>query len=278
MTTIERSGTNNDVQGKCYCGAIRFELMLPTLSCSHCHCEDCRRSHGAAFVTWTDVPRSQFRLLAGEERLRKFESHPGVRWGFCGECGTSFYYDCDDAPEKIYVTLASLEGALDRRPDRHYSFEEKAVWLEVRDSLPKVLGKGDEAAQSPEVGGLHHVEINVSDLNRSAEFWGWFLGKLGYAKHQKWDQGISFRLGSTYLVFVQTEDKHLDVSYNRKKTGLNHLAFHAASRSQVDEIVVALRERQISPLYSDKHPHAGESGYKVFFEDPDRIKVELAAP
>jgi catechol 2,3-dioxygenase-like lactoylglutathione lyase family enzyme len=28
-------------------------------------------------------------------------------------------------------------------------------------------------------GGLHHVEINVSDLERSVEFWGWLLHELG---------------------------------------------------------------------------------------------------
>jgi catechol 2,3-dioxygenase-like lactoylglutathione lyase family enzyme len=31
-------------------------------------------------------------------------------------------------------------------------------------------------------------------------------------------------------------------------------------------------------LYQDRHPHAGgENYYAVFFEDPDRIKVELVA-
>ncbi|GAA0595336.1 hypothetical protein GCM10009001_09310 [Virgibacillus siamensis] len=32
-------------------------------------------------------------------------------------------------------------------------------------------------------------------------------------------------------------------------------------------------------MYSDKHPFAGgEDHYAVYFEDPDRIKVELVAP
>jgi len=30
-------------------------------------------------------------------------------------------------------------------------------------------------------GQLHHLEIYVSDLARSCEFWGWLLGELGYA-------------------------------------------------------------------------------------------------
>lgn len=40
-----------------------------------------------------------------------------------------------------------------------------------------------------------------------------------------------------------------------------------------------LKERGVHILYQDKHPFAGgDNYYAVFFEDPDRIKVELVAP
>lgn len=134
----------SSVTGRCFCGTIRFELTFPTDFCSHCHCEDCRRSHGAAFVTWTSVPIERFRFLSGEDKLRKHTSHPGVRWGFCGECGTSLLYDCDEAPRKVYVTVANLEGPLDREPDSHVSFEEHVPWLRVADDLPTFRGKTEE--------------------------------------------------------------------------------------------------------------------------------------
>jgi catechol 2,3-dioxygenase-like lactoylglutathione lyase family enzyme len=128
-------------------------------------------------------------------------------------------------------------------------------------------------------GKLHHVEIYVSDLKKSSEFWGWFLGKLGYEVYSKWDSGISYVFGETYIVFVQTEKKYLDEPYHRCRTGLNHLAFHAESKMHVDLITNELRSKGITILYEDKHPYAGgEDYYAVFFEDPDRIKVELVAP
>lgn len=128
-------------------------------------------------------------------------------------------------------------------------------------------------------GLLHHIEIYVSDLNRSVEFWGWLLEELGYSTFQKWDSGQSWKLGATYIVFVQTEEKFLDVPYHRCGVGLNHLAFYADSRSHVDEITNRLKDKGITILYTKQHPFAGgDNYYAVFFEDPDRIKVELVAP
>lgn len=126
---------------------------------------------------------------------------------------------------------------------------------------------------------LHHLEIYVSNLNKSTEFWEWLLTELGYEQFQKWDQGISWKYGETYIVFVQAEERFLDIPYHRCRVGLNHLAFQAKSREHVDEITEKLRQNGIDILYKEKHPYAGgEKHYAVFFEDPDRIKVEIVAP
>lgn len=126
---------------------------------------------------------------------------------------------------------------------------------------------------------LHHVEIYVSNLNKTIEFWSWLLSELGYEQYQKWDSGISWKYQETYLVFVQAEERHLDIPYHRCRVGLNHLAFHANSKEHVNQMTITLKEKGINILYLDKHPYAGGSNYyAVFFEDPDRIKVELVAP
>ena len=128
-------------------------------------------------------------------------------------------------------------------------------------------------------GQLHHVELYVSDLKKSGEFWDWFLSELGYTRHQEWPRGLSWKRRDTYLVLVQTESAYLDVPYHRCRAGLNHLAFHARSRRQVDDVTRELQRRRITVLYEDTHPFSGgPDHYAVYFEDPDRIKVELVAP
>ncbi|KWW17554.1 MULTISPECIES: VOC family protein [Peribacillus] len=128
-------------------------------------------------------------------------------------------------------------------------------------------------------GFIHHIELYVSDLRRSIGFWGWFLEEMGYEPYQEWESGKSWRLADMYIVFVQAKERYLDVPYHRGRVGLNHLAFHASSRQQVDEMTMKLRERGVPVLYADKHPFAGGGDhYAVYFEDPDRMKVELVGP
>jgi ribosomal protein S18 acetylase RimI-like enzyme/catechol 2,3-dioxygenase-like lactoylglutathione lyase family enzyme len=128
-------------------------------------------------------------------------------------------------------------------------------------------------------GVLHHINLKVSNLQKSSEFWGWFLSRLGYVQFDSWSKGVSWKLGETYIDFVQVEHEFLNMPYQRDHIGLNHLAFQAQSREQVDAITVELRARDIKILYIDKHPFAGGPNYyAVYFEDYDGFKGELVAP
>lgn len=130
-----------------------------------------------------------------------------------------------------------------------------------------------------ETGLFHHVELYASEFEESVAFWEWFLGELGYEVYQDWDDGRSWKYGPTYLVVVRAPEEYADESYHRRHPGLNHLAFHAESKEQVDELTEKLRERGRTILYEDDHPHAGgEEYYALYFEDPERMKVEVVAP
>lgn len=129
------------------------------------------------------------------------------------------------------------------------------------------------------IGELHHVEIYVHSLDESKIFWGWLLcEKLGYTEFQNWSLGVSYRLGSTYIVFVQTENDFQEPAFHRKRTGLNHLAFHGGTQEQVLRLREEMLQRGIPLLYDEKFPYAGgENYYALFCEDPNRIKVEIVA-
>jgi len=127
---------------------------------------------------------------------------------------------------------------------------------------------------------LHHVELYVSDLERSCSFWTPFLAMLGY-EAERWSGGMNYVLGESeaYFCLLPVAQEHLPAGYHRKRIGLNHLAFRGRSRDHVDQITKWLREAGHTVLYEDRHPFAGGPNYyAVFCEDPDRIKLEVAAP
>ena len=52
-------------------------------------------------------------------------------------------------------------------------------------------------------GLIHHIELYVSDLKRTINFWGWFLEELGYTSFQEWASRQSWKLDNTYIVLYK---------------------------------------------------------------------------
>jgi hypothetical protein len=126
--------------GGCLCGAVRFRVELPTLFCGHCHCSMCRRSHGAGFVTWFAVPRASFRVETGEAELTRFRSSEHGTRSFCRRCGSSLFCESTHYPDVVDITLASMQGPIDRPPASHIYFDDRADWIIVNDGLPRLGG------------------------------------------------------------------------------------------------------------------------------------------
>jgi hypothetical protein len=74
--------------GSCLCGNVAYEVTAEPGPIVHCHCVTCRKAHGSAFTTVTNVPRDRFRWTRGEGLLRGYESSPGKTRYFCTQCGS----------------------------------------------------------------------------------------------------------------------------------------------------------------------------------------------
>jgi catechol 2,3-dioxygenase-like lactoylglutathione lyase family enzyme len=126
-------------------------------------------------------------------------------------------------------------------------------------------------------GSLHHIELWVPDLARATRQWGWLLGQLGYTPFQDWPGGRSWRLGASYLVIEQSPAL-TGSSHDRLRPGMNHLAFHAGTRQDVDALTTAAPAHGWTLLFPETHPHAGGSShYAAYLANADGFEVELAA-
>jgi catechol 2,3-dioxygenase-like lactoylglutathione lyase family enzyme len=122
-----------------------------------------------------------------------------------------------------------------------------------------------------------HIGINVSNDQESFRFWKSLLVFLDF---QIMPDGNHFDAadGRTYLCVQVTKPGYEAPLFHRKRTGLSHLAFRVESAAMVDEFVTTFLEpRAIAPLYGGAQTPAGYPAgyYAVYFEDPDRIKVEV---
>ncbi|HZY46622.1 MAG TPA: hypothetical protein VFE96_02390 [Candidatus Bathyarchaeia archaeon] len=81
---------------------------------------------------------------------------------------------------------------------------------------------------------IHHVEINVSNIRRSAKFYEGFLTWLGYVRVLNEKNIVGWRKGTTRIFIVQCGRKYLKSGFHRKRVGLNHIAFYASSRRTLD--------------------------------------------
>ncbi|MFE6888255.1 VOC family protein [Streptomyces sp. NPDC057694] len=134
-----------------------------------------------------------------------------------------------------------------------------------------------DTPRTPTAGTLHHVEIWVPDLTRAIAQWGRLLESLGYTLHQNWDNGCSWGLEHTYLVFEQspalTRHRH-----DRCAPGLNHLAFHVPTADEVDTLTQKALDHGWSLLFPDLHPHAGGTHqHAAYLENTDGFEIELVA-
>ncbi len=119
-------------EGHCLCGVVRYELDFQIEATSNCHCQYCRRAHGAAFVTTTLVPTSALRITAGEQSITR---HQG-RY-FCGTCGSRLFNRSDSYPASTSLVVSSLAHEPTIRPSAHMNIESKAPWYEILDNCPQ---------------------------------------------------------------------------------------------------------------------------------------------
>jgi hypothetical protein len=130
------------ITGRCLCGGVRFELAAEIGSPVFCHCSQCRRASGSAFAVNAGVPTSSFRLVAGDQLVREYESSPGKLRAFCSRCGSPIYSRERAHPAFRRVRLGTLEQDPGVRPVLHVWVGSKAPWFAVTDGLP-VLESGD---------------------------------------------------------------------------------------------------------------------------------------
>jgi catechol 2,3-dioxygenase-like lactoylglutathione lyase family enzyme len=126
-------------------------------------------------------------------------------------------------------------------------------------------------------GRVHHVFVNVTDMGRAREFYGWLMPRLGYGTTWSYEESGQGYLSPHGSFWLKTADpRFAKDAFHKDRVGLCEIAFAAASREEVDALARALAERGATILTPPReYPEYVPGYYAVFFADPDGLKLEL---
>lgn len=77
--------------GSCLCGAVRYVVEGALRDVVLCHCTMCRKSHGH-IGAYSAAAKTELRVTV-PGGLRWYASSAIARRGFCGECGSTLFWD-----------------------------------------------------------------------------------------------------------------------------------------------------------------------------------------
>jgi hypothetical protein len=129
--------------GKCLCGSVEFEVSGEPMWVAHCHCHSCRRNTGSAVATFVGFRREQLSYIRGSRKI--YASSPGVRRGFCADCGTQLTYEADVCEGEVHLYISTLDNPENYIPSRHVFFEEHIPWFDTKDDLPRYATDGQSS-------------------------------------------------------------------------------------------------------------------------------------
>jgi hypothetical protein len=130
-----RNSPGGSLEGGCACGAIRYTLTAAPMIVHACHCRDCQRLTGSAFVVNLWIERN-FVEPSGPEPVA-FPVPPGPSGTrhdvfHCAACGTALWSKYHGVPgDTLFVRGGTLDDLGAITPDVHIFTRSKAPWLEL---------------------------------------------------------------------------------------------------------------------------------------------------
>jgi hypothetical protein len=132
-------GVNAALEGGCSCGAIRYRLTSEPVFVHCCHCLNCQRQTGSAFVINLLIEADRVELLAGEPQGIDVPRDDGSmqRIFRCPTCQIAVF-STYTLPYVYFVRGGTLDDPSAVAPDVHIFTRSKLPWVTLPESVPAV--------------------------------------------------------------------------------------------------------------------------------------------
>jgi hypothetical protein len=125
------------MEGGCACGEVRYRLKSEPLFVHSCHCLNCQRQTGSAFVINLLIEADRVELLSGEPLPVDVPRGGGnmQRIYRCPTCQVAVYSQYT-RPEFLYVRAGTLDEPRSITPDVHIFTKSKVDWVVIPEGVP----------------------------------------------------------------------------------------------------------------------------------------------
>jgi hypothetical protein len=125
------------MEGGCSCGEVRYRLASEPLFVHCCHCLNCQRQTGSAFVVNLLIETDRVELLSGEPEAVDAPRDDGSmqRIFRCPTCKVAVFSEYS-YPEVRFVRGGTLDEPRSITPDVHIFTRSKVDWVQLPEGTP----------------------------------------------------------------------------------------------------------------------------------------------
>jgi hypothetical protein len=126
------------LQGGCACGAVRYRLETAPMFVHCCHCRDCQRQTGSAFVLNALIETDRITRLSGTLQAVRAPTDSGRPHDIyrCPICQTALWSDYGARQALRFVRVGTLDEPAALSPDVHIYTRNKLPWVMLRKETP----------------------------------------------------------------------------------------------------------------------------------------------
>ena len=128
----------------------------------------------------------------------------------------------------------------------------------------------------PEIIGIDHIYIAVSNLKISEAFYDKVMSTLGFKKNQFLNDGDPhIQYYNRHFGFVLRPSHDRSTPHNPMSPGLHHFCFRVESVADLETIAVRFVALGIDCSAAELFPEYAPDYHAIFFSDPDGIRFEI---
>jgi hypothetical protein len=140
-----------ELEGGCACGAVRYRLGASPLFVHCCHCRDCQRQTGSAFVLNALIETDRIALRQGDPAPVAVPTDSGRphRIFRCRDCRTAVWSEYGGVEKLRFVRVGTLDDPAALPPDVHIYTRSKLPWVSLPPGAPAFEAYYDSAKLWP---------------------------------------------------------------------------------------------------------------------------------